>query len=86
MAQRTTVIDDRGLLNPRGCLLSGWPRWILGEARAVRTACHVKIAHHHVVEQHVMQSTSAEPPADEMDMDIEARHFAESLLELECED
>src|SRR5258707_266600 len=50
-----------------------WPIGKLRETRAGGTARRIKIAHHHVIEQDVMESACAEPSTDQMRVDIEHR-------------
>jgi hypothetical protein len=49
----------------------------LRESRAARTTRRIQIAHDHVIQQHIMQSARAQPPTDQMRVDIQARDFGQ---------
>jgi len=61
-------------------LLLGGPIGKLGEPRAAGATGRVKVAHHHVIEQDIVQAARTQARAAKVRVDIQDRQFGQSLF------
>src|SRR5258708_11232452 len=62
-------------LDARPRFLPRWPLRILRQSRSGRTACGIEIADDHVIKKNVVKSPRAQPPTDQVRMNVEHGDF-----------